>query len=252
MLTAPVPLDDRQRRCAFRIAPRGDTGAHGGGRGRTGGAAAVGELPAVALPKGGGAIHGIGEKFTANPVTGTASLSIPVPTSPGRSGFGPALSLQYDTGSGNGPFGFGWSLALPTIARKTDQGLPRYLDYDESDVFILSGAEDLVPVLDADGKRDEDTTSAPRLCHPPLPPAGRGPLRADRALGQGGRRRRPLALALAQQRPDPVREGPRLQDHGSGRPSPHIQLADLRDPRRQGQRGRLRLPARGRGERRRG
>ena len=33
--------------------------------------------PAIPLPKGGGAIRGIGEKFAANPVTGTGSLSVP-------------------------------------------------------------------------------------------------------------------------------------------------------------------------------
>ncbi len=109
-------------------------------------------LPSLSLPKSGGAIRGIGEKFTANPVNGTGSLSVPIFTSPGRSGFGPQLSLSYDSGSGNGPFGFGWSLSLPTITRKTDKGLPRYQDDAESDVFIISGAEDLVPVL----KKDEN------------------------------------------------------------------------------------------------
>lgn len=103
--------------------------------------------PAITLPKGGGAIRGIGEKFAANPVTGTGSMTVPIATSPGRSGFGPQLSLSYDSGSGNGPFGLGWSLGLPQITRKTDKGLPRYDDASESDVFILSGAEDLVPVL---------------------------------------------------------------------------------------------------------
>ena len=63
------------------------------------------------------------------------------------------LQLAYDSGSGNGPFGFGWSLGLPAITRKTDKGLPLYCDGDESDVFILAGAEDLVPVLDAAGGR---------------------------------------------------------------------------------------------------
>jgi len=111
------------------------------------------------VPKGGGAIRGIGEKFTANPVTGTGSLSVPIPTSPGRSGFGPSLSLSYDSGNGNGPFGFGWSLSTPAITRKTDKALPRYADADESDVFVLSGAEDLVPLLDAAGERQEDDTS---------------------------------------------------------------------------------------------
>src|SRR5262249_41068770 len=73
--------------------------------------------------------------------------SVPIAASPGRAGFGPQLSLAYDSGSGAGPFGLGWSLALPAITRKTDKGLPQYDDAAESDVFILSGAEDLVPVL---------------------------------------------------------------------------------------------------------
>lgn len=113
--------------------------------------------PSITLPKGGGAIRGMGEKFAANPVTGTGSMTIPIATSPGRSGFGPQLSLSYDSGVGNGPFGFGWNLALPSIKRKTDKGLPQYLDghgnIQDSDVFILSGAEDLVPIYrqDADG-----------------------------------------------------------------------------------------------------
>ncbi|VVB65065.1 Salmonella virulence plasmid 65kDa B protein [uncultured archaeon] len=104
-------------------------------------------MPSISLPKGGGAIRGIGEKFGINPVTGTGSLSIPIFASQGRSNFGPQLSLSYDSGSGNGPFGFGWSLSLPSISRKTDKGLPRYQDANESDIFILSGAEDLVPVF---------------------------------------------------------------------------------------------------------
>src|SRR6187549_3197614 len=91
--------------------------------------------PAISLPKGGGAIRGIGEKFAANPVTGTGSTSIPIYTSPGRAGFGPKLALSYDSGAGNGPFGFGWNLSIPAITRKTDKGLPRYRDADDSDVF---------------------------------------------------------------------------------------------------------------------
>jgi hypothetical protein len=109
---------------------------------------------AVSLPKGGGAIKGIGEKFAANPVTGTGSISVPIATSPSRAGFGPQLSLSYDSGASNGIFGFGWNLSLPSITRKTDKGLPRYWDSSESDIFILSGAEDLVPVLKADGNQD--------------------------------------------------------------------------------------------------
>jgi RHS repeat-associated protein len=103
--------------------------------------------PQINLPKGGGAIRGIGEKFAANPVTGTGSMTVPIAVSPGRSGFGPQLGLSYDSGAGNGPFGFGWNLSTPSITRKTDKGLPSYRDAEDSDVFILSGAEDLVPTL---------------------------------------------------------------------------------------------------------
>ncbi len=117
--------------------------------------------PAVTLPRGGGAIRGIGEKFTTNPATGTGSLTIPIPVSAGRSGFGPELSLTYDSGAGNGPFGFGWTLSIPAITRKTDKGLPQYDDPAESDVYLLSATEDLVPVLKSDGGRFEDPDTAP-------------------------------------------------------------------------------------------
>jgi hypothetical protein len=84
-------------------------------------------------------------------------MTIPLPMSPGRSGFTPGLQLAYDSGSGNGPLGFGWSLGLPAITRKTDKGLPLYGDGDESDVFIVAGAEDLVPILHPAGDRTTTT-----------------------------------------------------------------------------------------------
>ena len=107
-------------------------------------------LPALSLPKGGGAIRGIGEKFSVNAATGTASLGVPIAASPGRSGFGPAVDLSYDSGNGNGPFGLGFHLSVPQVTRKTDKGLPRYVDEDESDEFIVSGAEDIRRPSDRD------------------------------------------------------------------------------------------------------
>ena len=108
-------------------------------------ASTVPAAPALSLPKGGGAVRGIGEKLSTHLATGTASLTVPIATSPSRSGFELHLGLAYDSGAGNGPFGVGWHLSAPAITRKTDKGLPRYLDAEESDVFVLSGAEDLVP-----------------------------------------------------------------------------------------------------------
>lgn len=96
---------------------------------------------AISLPKGGGAIQGIGETFSPDLFTGTGNFSVPIALSPGRSGFQPSLNLAYSTSNGNSPFGLGWALSIPRITRKTEKGLPRYTD---EDVFVLSGAEDLV------------------------------------------------------------------------------------------------------------
>jgi RHS repeat-associated protein len=98
--------------------------------------------PALALPKGGGAVRALGEKLSANPATGAASLAIPIYTSPGRDGAQPALTLNYASSGGNGPFGLGFGLSIPAIARRTEKRLP---EYQADDVFVLSGAEDLVP-----------------------------------------------------------------------------------------------------------
>src|SRR4029453_2076041 len=85
-----------------------------------------GATPAISLPKGGGAIKGIGETFQPNAFTGTGDFSVPIYASSGRAGFGPSLSLQYSTGHGNGPFGLGWELSIPRVTRKTEKGLPTY------------------------------------------------------------------------------------------------------------------------------
>src|SRR5256885_3314166 len=71
-------------------------------------------VPSISLPKGGGAIRGIGEKFNADPISGAGSVTIPIATSPGRSGFGPELSLSYSSGGGNRPFGMELHPSLPS------------------------------------------------------------------------------------------------------------------------------------------
>ncbi|WP_310555544.1 SpvB/TcaC N-terminal domain-containing protein [Flavobacterium sp.] len=117
------------------------------------------EVPSISLPKGGGAIKGIDEKFSVNAVNGTSSFSIPLPFSPAR-GVSPSLGLSYSSGAGNGIFGLGWNLSLGSIKRKTDKGLPQYFDTIDSDTFLFSEAEDLVPEfkknLDGDFELDTD------------------------------------------------------------------------------------------------
>src|SRR5437773_8521116 len=103
----------------------------------------------ISHPQGGGALKGIGEKFSPDLHTGTGNFTIPIGLPPGRNGFQPQLSLGYSTGNGNGPFGVGWSLSVPGVSRKTSKGVPRYRGSaadEDADTFILSGAEDLVPV----------------------------------------------------------------------------------------------------------
>ena len=109
---------------------------------------AIGKSSSINLPNGGGAIRGISEKFSTNPVSGTASLTVPLPISVARN-FQPDLALSYDSGSGNSAFGLGWNINVSSIGRKTDNGLPEYLDYQDSDTYTLGGAEDLVPYLEA-------------------------------------------------------------------------------------------------------
>lgn len=88
-------------------------------------------------------------------------MTVPIAVSPGRNGFDPKLAFTYNSGSSNGPVGVGGAIANPSITRKTDKGVPRYHDDRESDVSILSGAEDLVPELARDGSRGVDEDSVP-------------------------------------------------------------------------------------------
>lgn len=97
----------------------------------------------INVPSGGGAVGGIGETFSPDLFTGTGNFSVPVGVPSGVNGFQPQLTLGYSTGSGNGFFGLGWSIGIPGVMRKTSKGVPQY---DDNDVFILSGAEDLVEV----------------------------------------------------------------------------------------------------------
>ncbi len=103
----------------------------------------------ISLPKGGGELQGLGESFSPDLHTGTGNFSVPITLPNGRNGFQPELGLVYSTGNGNTCFGQGWQLSIPGVSRKTSKGIPRYFDGDPDepqDTFLLSGAEDLIPV----------------------------------------------------------------------------------------------------------
>jgi hypothetical protein len=92
----------------------------------------------ISLPKGGGAIKGIGETFSPDLFTGTGNFTVPIALPPGRNGFQPELNLVYSTGNGNGSFGLGWGLSIPGVSRKTSKGIPRY-DDEAGCVYPLRG-----------------------------------------------------------------------------------------------------------------
>ena len=83
-------------------------------------------IPNISMPKGGGALQGIGETFSPDLFTGTGNFTVPIALPSGRNGFQPSVTLVYSSGNGNSPFGLGWQLSIPGVARKTSDGIPRY------------------------------------------------------------------------------------------------------------------------------
>ncbi|MFJ4142255.1 SpvB/TcaC N-terminal domain-containing protein [Pseudomonas sp. NPDC089734] len=106
--------------------------------------------PAVitpSLPKGGGAIQSTGKGWGPVGSSGTASLEIPLPVSPGR-GHEPDLVLNYQSSIGNGLFGLGWNLNIGCVARRASKGVPSYTD---DDVILGPNGEVWLPDRDAQG-----------------------------------------------------------------------------------------------------
>ncbi|MBC7826537.1 MAG: VCBS repeat-containing protein [Chitinophagaceae bacterium] len=128
----------------FTGSPNNNNGNYSSQQGKDNTADFLIQPPQINLPTGGGAIKSIDEKFLVNAVNGTASFSVPLPLSSAR-GFTPSIALNYNSGSGNGLFGLGWALNLSIIQRKTENEIPQYLDGVETDTFLFSGGEDLVP-----------------------------------------------------------------------------------------------------------
>lgn len=147
--------------------------------------------PSISLPTGGGAIRGIDEQFEVNAATGTLSLSFALPFTAARADFRPPVRLAYDSGSGNGVVGLGWSLSMGSIRCRTDRGVPRYRD---DDTYQLAGSDDLVPTARWTGaawepdvatrgpltvrryrpRTEHDVARIERITLAPTPPGGPG------------------------------------------------------------------------------
>ena len=114
----------------------------------------------ISLPSGPGSLEGLGENFEPNLSTGTSSYPVKFTAAPGRVGFQPNLTLDYNGGNANGPWGMGWKLSIPSIQRRTEDGLPTY--NDAQDQFIYNDGEKLVRVTD-DSYRFENESSFMRF-----------------------------------------------------------------------------------------
>lgn len=117
----------------------------------------------ASVPGGPGSLEGLGESFQPSPCTGMGSHAISLAATVGTHGMAPHLQLSYNGGGGNGVIGLGWSFSPGSIQRRTEKGIPRYVDGpngvdddfdgvidnpEEVDVFIESSGEDLVPLRD--------------------------------------------------------------------------------------------------------
>ncbi|HKS37091.1 MAG TPA: toxin TcdB middle/N-terminal domain-containing protein [Verrucomicrobiae bacterium] len=96
----------------------------------------------ISLPSGAGSIEGLGESFEPQLNTGGSSYGVSIAVAPGRAGLAPSIRLGYNSYTGNGLCGIGWSLEFMSIKRQTDKGFP---EYDAGDTFVFGG-EELVPL----------------------------------------------------------------------------------------------------------
>lgn len=96
---------------------------------------------AVSLPTGGGDVRGLGDGFVPDLNRGTGSFAVDLDLPAGPAGLRPALALAYSSGAGNGAFGLGWALGVPTIHR---DGERRFVRYDDTDTFRFDPHGELV------------------------------------------------------------------------------------------------------------
>ncbi len=82
--------------------------------------------------------------FHTDTFTGRFQYRFPIRVAPARNGSEPTINLVYDSGSGNGFCGVGWSLDLGTIQRETRYGVPFLwqngvaTSYDNNKGFVSS------------------------------------------------------------------------------------------------------------------
>jgi len=90
---------------------------------------------------------GLAQAPEANLFTGALVTAIPIEVPAGRRDMTPHLALEYTSGGGPGPFGFGWDVTIGRIERATTWGTPRCTGPHVDDFVLVlpTGAAALVP-----------------------------------------------------------------------------------------------------------
>ncbi len=101
---------------------------------------------------GGGKVFTLSENLDVDPSTGTASVTIPIEVPQGRAGIQPGINLLYNSSSGNGILGLGWTMELGSIQRSTKKGVPQY---DKNDTFVITLAGSQQALVDISGAGTE-------------------------------------------------------------------------------------------------
>ena len=118
-------------------------------------------------PKGAAPCRASARTFSPDLFTGTGNFTVPIALPPGRNGFQPAAESRLQHRQRQRTVRAGLEPERPRRARKTSRacraiGTRRP---EERDTFMLSGAEDLVPV-DGACAGESATVRAPRDCSP--------------------------------------------------------------------------------------
>lgn len=79
----------------------------------------------------------LSESFQTDLATGSATVSVPIVTPPGRKNMQPTLALAYSSNSSDSICGVGWGLGTAAIQRSTKKGIPKY---DFTDTFMLASS----------------------------------------------------------------------------------------------------------------
>jgi RHS repeat-associated protein len=87
---------------------------------------------------------------------GAAAYSVPITLPPGRGGFAPALSLDYNSSAGNGLLGLGWSLNGLSAIGLCSKTAAQDLALDEYPGFCLDG-ERIFPARYENGRTEWET-----------------------------------------------------------------------------------------------